>query len=152
MQPPWTQVSVSPKASFLYLTSHPLTAPSRNKVELLLSISVTLPLPKSKPPVSPSWTAEVASLVPCFHSCWPPAYSPHRNQGKPLEMYHVMLILCLNLLVGSYLTHYAKHFPQGSLPWLMLWTSVKCPGFFLCIYKNTYIYTHTHKFYLSKMK
>lgn len=39
------------------------------------------PPPKSKPPA----TEVSSSLVLCFHSCYPSAYSPHTNHGKPLE-------------------------------------------------------------------
>lgn len=106
MQSPWTHVLVSqlPKGLLpLSLSSHPLTV---SRIGAGTSLHLCHP-PTSKPPA-----AEVSSsLVLCVHSCYPSAYSPHRNLGKPLEMYDIVLIFCLNLPVEDfYLTHCTKHF------------------------------------------
>lgn len=130
MQPPCIHVSVSQLPTVLpplSLSSHPLTAP-RNRTGTSLHLYHPS---KSKPPAT-----EVSSLlVLCFHSCYPSAYSPHRNQGKPLAMYVTVLIFCLNLPVeASYLTHCAKHFPPESLPSILRPLGIRYVSRLLCIY------------------
>lgn len=137
MQLSWTHVSVSqlPKGlPPLSLSSYPLTV---SRIRAGSSLHLYHP-PTSKPPA-----AEVSSsLVLCFHSCCPSAYSPHRNQEKPLEMYDIVLIFCLNLPHSLQIT-----FPQGVCQACSgHWTSDMFLGFFLCIYKKYII------FYFSKMR
>lgn len=57
---------------------------------------------------------------PLLPLLWPPGSSPCRNWRDPLGMYHIMLILYLNLPVTFHPTHCAKRLPQGSLPSTLL--------------------------------
>lgn len=142
MQPPWTQGSVSqlPKGLPPLPTSH-LIASTRNKAGIS-TLHPCHPLRVEATSISLLDSCNSLLTVPCFYSYGPPACSPRRNWREPLEMYHIMLILYLNLPVTFHPTHCAKLFPQVSLPsTLMLLDLCYVSGVFSVHLQK---YTHSH--------
>lgn len=126
-------------------TSH-LIASTRNKAGIS-TLQPCHPLRVQATSISLPDSCDSLLTVPCFYSY---GCSPRRNWREPLEMYHIMLILYLNLPVTFHPTHCAKHFPQVSLPSTLMLLDLCCFRGFFCAF--TKIHTQSHSFYFPKMR